>query len=176
MPILQEFKVTFPELITRVGGKMAFTVDELERQLDLCDGLNEDFPITVGDDRYIVPVGAIREYFATHQRPNKPMNKDQEIEMLRRKVVDLENSLAADKVRRGPVEPTDTAVPVVTLEDVISEGQAKMDERDPGAPAGQGPRETPDQIGARLKKELQASGVKPITRNTPAEPKDRGGL
>lgn len=175
MPILSEITVTFPELIVRAGGKMAFTVDQLERQIDQCDGLGEDFFITVAEDRYRVPIASIRDYFASHKRPMKPMNKDQEIEMLRRRVQDLETSLAADRVKEGPkefhVEPQVEKAPEVSLEDVIREGQS-MQAEDPGAVSG--PRESPDQIAARLRREL--AGTKPITRDSTVSGGERGGL
>jgi hypothetical protein len=100
-------QVSFPELVTTIGGGTSFSVDQLVSMLSAAEQKGEDFRIVHQDLRFVIPLGFIREYFKDHARPTARMSPKEELEYLRKRVSELESErVGADKSNPHPQAPS----------------------------------------------------------------------
>ena len=89
-----EGEITFQEFMSKAAGRLTFTQEELEIQMDQADKNGEPFTIIVKDTVYRIPQTLIKAYFQEHERPARPLNKDDQIELLRRQLADKEREIS----------------------------------------------------------------------------------
>lgn len=111
--------LSIDELWSTVGGNSAFTFEALLNQLSESEICGDDgFLIHRQDETYFVPRASITDYFTTHPRPNKRMNREDERTALLKKISELEKLNA--KLQQGEVKPEKVA-PVFSPVSVFSE-------------------------------------------------------
>lgn len=105
------WQVSFPELVTAIGGGTAFSVDQLVSMLSAAEQKGEDFRIIHQNTRFIVPLGLIQEYFKDHARPVSRMSAKEELEYLRKRNAELEAELRISAGIGTELKPHPTPTP-----------------------------------------------------------------
>jgi len=90
--------VTFPELVTRIGGRTTFSIDDLVRMIASAEKNNEPFRLVDSDVNFEVPVDQIRDYFKDHPRPARRLTLQEENAWLKGRVKELEAVLAENGI------------------------------------------------------------------------------
>ena len=158
--------VSFPELISEIGGSCAFGLDELVAQIAAKkDG--EDYHLYHRRSHYIVPFDKIQEYFVDHTRPIPPMNEKEELEYLRKKVKELELQKVGEKKpeHKRDLEEKEPESPKASEKEEITYPQ-----RDESIPPPK--RETPEEVAQRLAQELKGKRGPKRKTMTSAKPKN----
>ena len=142
-------EMSFPEFMAKAAGRLNFTLEELEIQLDQADKNGEPFTIIVRDTVYRIPQGEIKNYFQSHERPLRPQSKDDQIEFLRRQLADKEREVSELKGKQIITEIVEDPAPYsatdFTRHVVV----------DPAVPPTERTVESEDDMRSRLAAELR---------------------
>jgi hypothetical protein len=157
-------RISFPELVTTIGGGTAFSVDKLVSMMATAEKKEEDFRIVHQETHFIVPLGFIHEYFKDHARPVPRMTMKEELEYLRNKNAELEARLQETGLPGTEMKPHPRFMPRSEERDYSSAPPS----RDIDIPFVPPERMTPEAIQDELRKDLQGQGATPISRRTPA--------
>ena len=176
-------------LIDDLKGGSGFTFDQIVLQLSAADDAGEDFPLVLGNQRYRVPLGHIREFFERYEKPQRKMSPEQEVIFLRKK---LDEQRGVIEKLTGIVKETPQGA---MLKDIL-EGKGTPDDirktfdahqltqptsgaevvhKEPEpqeVPSVEPERESPNEIQERLKEEVK--GKQPVDTREAAKGVDPG--
>ena len=153
--------VSFPELVTKLGGGSGFSVDSLVGMIASAENKGEDFRIVCDEGQFVVPLALITEYFQDHRRPAVKMSQKEELEYLRKKVAELEDE--REKADGTEFKPN----PVIPMRG--QESHSLPPPRDSEIPSPD--RMSPEQIREDLKKDLRGKPI--LTKESPTVKKAR---
>jgi hypothetical protein len=152
--------VSFLQLVAKIQGGTAFSVDQLVAMLDAADKSQEDFRINHQGVNFVVPLDQIREYFATHPRPTRKLTIQEEVESLRSRVKELEARLAEAGLLEA--EPAFQEQPKFEKRGKIPQATPPEPRIDIPADLGDGKKQSIEEIQADLLSDLR--GKKPVTK------------
>lgn len=144
-------------LVANLRGSLTFSMNDLERQCDDAERAGTDFAIIVRDTIYTVPLAEIVAHFETHERPDRIMNKDDQIALLERKLSDAQKLIrkqVGDETIAKIAEETPFVQPTTVLRDegIAEEDKIAVDHK----------RETMAETTARLARDL--AKMKPVVK------------
>lgn len=145
MPLLDPVYVSFPKLWDEVGGNCSFGLDKVIKMLAEQDDINvellakkkkpEDFKFIHGESLFIIPYSKITEYFATNEKPDRPLGPDEQIKFLTAQVAKLKKELKGEvKIAKAiPSDELDAPIVESTKETVVPKQDKEIPKSDTGA-------------------------------------------
>jgi hypothetical protein len=149
-------QVSFPELVTTISGGTSISVDRFVAMLSAAEQKGEDFRLIHQEERFVVPLGLIREYFKDHPKPIPSMSLKEEVAYLRKRVAVLESE------NRGPGMEIHPA-PSMSPRPLASTASAPPRDQDVPSPNAR-ERMSMEELREDLKKEVRNSV--PLTKES----------
>jgi len=165
-------EITIDKFWSDLGSKIRFTLDEVEKMMSSHHDSKEPLFFHIHGKIYKIPWDSIDNYFKTHEKPQPPMSKDEQLAYWKKRALELEQKMIESEKGPEVEKPEIPDEPETEDEDVFPESPAEpsteIPEQDKGIPVPskeerERDRQSLSEIQEDLKTDLESKKKKAVS-------------